>query len=321
MPNLNSIVNSVDIRNKEKLDIIVIGATHERYESTLALSSHNFFSLRHGKMWDASYGSKPQNYHDVESLPIAFDYDLILCHTSDERIHIAKELSYSLGIPLIRHTHTLPQSENELKYLKSVKVDLNTFISQYSMNAWGDNQPSLVIEHGIDTMFWNESRRNPEHIDDVCFSVVNFWQKRDWACGWNIWREAIVDLPFRVAGKNPGLSNSMTPSELKSAYSTSRVFLNTSLNSPVPMSLLEAMACGCAVVSMNTCMIPEIIEHGVNGFLCDGPAQLNECCKMLLANRELSDTMGSAAARTIRERFNLTNFINNWNNVFYGVLS
>lgn len=319
MPNINGILDSVLADNK--LNIIVIGATHERYESTLALTGHNFFSLQNGKSWDSSYARMPRNYFSLESIPIAFNYNLVLCHTSDERLNIAKELSSQLGIPLIRHCHTLPFSNEEIENFNHGTPDLNTFISKYSMDLWMPNRPSVVIEHGIDTSFWNNSSRNLNEVDDVCISVVNYWQSRDWACGWNLWRQCSRDLPVVVVGKNPGLSEPMSPFELKSAYLKSRVFLNTSLHSPVPMSLLEAMACGCAIVSTNSCMIPEIIEHGHNGFLANDADELNMYCKMLLSDHELANTMGLAAARTIQKKFNEANFINNWNHVLYGVIS
>ena len=62
---------------------------------------------------------------------------------------------------------------------------------------------------------------------------------------------------------------------LRDAYKSSSVFLNTSIHSPVPTVLMEAMACGCAVVSTDNCMIPEIIEHGVNGLLANTSEKLH----------------------------------------------
>jgi glycosyltransferase involved in cell wall biosynthesis len=41
-----------------------------------------------------------------------------------------------------------------------------------------------------------------------------------------------------------------------------------------PMIVLEAMACGTPVIAYNCGGLAEQIEHGVNGFLCEGPLQL-----------------------------------------------
>lgn len=319
MPNINGILNSCNLNDK-KLNIIVVGATHERHETTLSLTGHNFFSIIHGKKWNTEYGYKPKNYYQLESLPICFPYHLVLCHTSDQRLFIAAELSQKLGIPLIRHTHVLPYNNLEINDFNSVRVDLDTFISEFSMKAWQPTNPCYYINHGLDTSFWNSDNRNKDLIDDVCLSVVNFWKDRDIACGWTLWNNVIHDLPYKVAGNNPGLSSPLQPKELRELYLKSRVFLNTSLYSPVPMSLLEAMACGCAIVSTNNCMIPEIIQHGYNGFLANTPDELNNFCKYLLSNREVADKMGEQAALTIKERFNSQTFINNWDSLFREVI-
>ena len=105
-------------------------------------------------------------------------------------------------------------------------------------------------------------------------------------------------------------------------YNSAKVFLNTSTISPVPTSLLEAMSCGSAVVSTATCMIPEIIENGVNGFISNDEEELKSYIKTLLEDDELRSKMGTAARETVLNNFSEEKFINNWNKTFdktYGV--
>lgn len=319
MPSIQGIMAAVN--HSGPLNIITIGCAHERYEQTLALTGHNFYSLKYQKAWNNEYGIRPKNYFELNSLPDIFDYHLILSHVSDERIYIAKELSEMLGVPVIRHTHTLPFSEVEKDLFKSIQVDLDTFISAYSASEWGSTNPATVINHGLDIGFWNDGGRSYENSDNTCLSVVNFWKDRDSACGWHFWNEATHDIPKVVCGNNPGLSEPKQPHQLKKMYYNSRIFINTSLRSPIPMSLLEAMACGCAVISTNTCMIPEIIENGYNGFLCDSPEEMNRQCKLLLSQPELANIIGKRAAETIRSHFNHENFIRSWDNIFRGIIS
>ena len=42
------------------------------------------------------------------------------------------------------------------------------------------------------------------------------------------------------------------------------------------MAVIEALACGTPVIAMNRGAMPEIIEHGVNGFLADTEAEFLE---------------------------------------------
>jgi hypothetical protein len=313
---------------EKPLNIIVVGATHERYESNLCKTGHNFFCLKNGKEWDSSYAPVPENYHIINQIPYHQEFDLILVHTSDERINVAQDIQEYCNIPIIRHCHVLPDIRYNLdqqKYaFQSVKVDLTTFISEFNMNSWGYNKNnSRFINHGMDTDFWLDEQKER---DNVLLSVVNYWSSRDWACGWELWKDVVSfnssqQKPIRVAGKNPGLSEAATTlDELKDIYNKSSIFLNTSIHSPVPMSMMEAMACGCAIVSTATCMIPEIIQHGENGLISNNPNELKKYCQELLDNPSRARELGLNAQKTIKEKYNLNQFINKWNTVFEEVL-
>lgn len=320
---IDSILNrSVE---KDVLDIIVMGATHERYESLLCKTGHNFYSLKMGKEWDSSYGIKPKNYYELSSLPFHINYDLIICHTSCDRLESALLLGQELNVPVIRHCHVLPSCTNEIVYFNSFQPTITTFISEYSKKVWSDKYigvSSKVINHGVDCSFWNSEGREKDKVINRCMSAVNLWEQRDWACGWNIWTQTVTsgNLPYFVAGNNPGLSEALQPNELKKEYQRSRLFLNTSLNSPIPMALLEAMACGCPVVTLDTCMIPEFVEHEKTGFLCKNIKDLIYYCNILLNDPDLSEEMGQAAEKLIRENYNEKIFTDNWNNLFKEVL-
>jgi hypothetical protein len=128
----------------------------------------------------------------------------------------------------------------------------------------GPADPSVrVIHHGVDTDTFSPNDmlcdRKPHLL-----SVVNDWVNRDWCCGFNLWRETTKDLPGPRRRGTPGLSEpAKSVADLVMKYRSSLVFLNTSLISPVPTALLEAMACGCAVVSTRNCMIPEALRPGL----------------------------------------------------------
>jgi glycosyltransferase involved in cell wall biosynthesis len=167
-------------------------------------------------------------------------------------------------------------------------------------------------------------------------SVVNDWANRDWCCGWNLWNEVIEKYrssPFPnpneslritpvVVGKNPGLSEPASSiEELRKIYHSSSVFLNTSIHSPVPTVLMEAMACGCAIVSTDNCMIPEIIEHGKNGLLANDPKQLQIYIDRLAADPDLAKELGYNAQQTIKEKYSLSRFLDGWNDLFYQTIN
>lgn len=310
----------------EKLNILTF-ATHERYEQNLCKTGHNFYSLAIGKTWDEDYGKVPENYHIINTIPDYLDFDLILAHTDCDRLaSVHAHLSGFQGrngnkthIPILRHNHVLPDVRYDVNKQKAMaqnpNVDFYSFISNYSRDQWGfSKNNSIVIEHGVDTDFWTVGDKKREN---ACLSVVNDWPNRDWCCGFNLWRQTVQGLPVKVYGKSPGFSEPAKSTEhLREIYQSSKIFYNTSLHSPVPTVLLEAMACGCAIVSTANCMIPDIIENGVNGLISNDPQELRSYLEMLLNNDLVAEKLGQNARKTIEERYSLERFTQSWNKAF-----
>jgi glycosyltransferase involved in cell wall biosynthesis len=70
----------------------------------------------------------------------------------------------------------------------------------------------------------------------------------------------------------------------------------------------EAMANGCVPVVVNKGGQPEIVEHGVSGFLWRTPREWRDYTSLLMADAELLTRM-SSAARTRVERFSRKKFV------------
>ena len=229
---------------------------------------------------------------------------------------------------MISIEHTLPRTEwqkNILAQYHSMRGDLNIFISDYSREKWGwSGQEASVIHHGIDTEIFCPPTTEDER-ECQALSVVNDWINRDWCCGFNFWAEATsypnYEFPVSVVGDTKGLSKPAESTEaLISEYQKSLIFVNTSLISPVPTSLLEAMSCGCAVVSTSNCMIPEIIKDGENGFLTNNALEMKKIIKRLMDDRALCKKIGQNARKTILEKFNIQSFVEEWNKAFISCL-
>jgi hypothetical protein len=217
-----------------------------------------------------------------------------------------------------------------------MRGQMNIFISEYSLGEWqweDKNGDTCIIHHMVDTdVFKPEQIFNTAQLSvyeypllqerkSHILSVVNDWINRDWCCNFQGWKRITNGLPVRILGDTPGLSQP-APSilALVNEYQSSRIFINTSTISPVPTALLEAMACGCACVSLATCMIPEIIKDGVNGVVSNDEKVLRDACQELLHNNELAQKLGQNARQTIVEHFHKDRFLNQWNNVFRSVL-
>lgn len=66
---------------------------------------------------------------------------------------------------------------------------------------------------------------------------------------------------------------------------------------PFGMAVIEALACGTPVVAMNRGAMPEIIEHGVNGFLANTEKEFFE-----YANR-VDEIDPEACRKSVEQKF------------------
>lgn len=73
----------------------------------------------------------------------------------------------------------------------------------------------------------------------------------------------------------------------------------------IPNSLKEAMVMGVPVVSTRHAGIPELVEHGISGFLAPerDVNRISDCIAALLQNDHLRTELGKAARRTVMEQY------------------
>jgi len=317
----------------EPLNILTF-PTHERYETSLSKTGHNFYSITNDTMkdWKVDHGDIPDNYHIYKAegnsinVPLHLDFDLIFSQSKFGQFEISKNIAKSLHLPIVTLEHTLPLHkiaggwpQEQFLSFSQMTGCRNVFISDYSMKEWewDKREDSRAIYHGVDseTFSPDESLQKTNHV----LSVANQYKKRDYCLGYSLWKRVTNGLPTKLVGDNPGMSEpSSSIEDLVSSYRTAKVFLNTSTISPIPMSLLEAMSCGCAVVSTATCVVPEIIENGVNGFITNSPEEMKYYVELLLSDEvdSMRSSMGREARNTILSKFSVDRFISEWNEVF-----
>jgi glycosyltransferase involved in cell wall biosynthesis len=139
--------------------------------------------------------------------------------------------------------------------------------------------------------------------------------------GYSLWKETVEGLPIKLLGDTPNLSKAAgSLDELADAYASSVAYINTSLHSPIPMAVLEAMSSACVVISTATSALPDIINNGVNGFITNDKAKLRQLCKDVLAHPEDYEEIGKNARKTILERFNSKRFLEQWDAAFAAAL-
>ena len=118
------------------------------------------------------------------------------------------------------------------------------------------------------------------------------------------------DLPMalrlaREAGHGSDVHAVGAQEDVLPLLSVSDVFLLPSAQESFGLAALEAMACAVPVVASRVGGLPEVIEHGVTGYL-HPPEALDEMADsvvLLLTNEARRRAMGVEAARQVGERF------------------
>ena len=94
-------------------------------------------------------------------------------------------------------------------------------------------------------------------------------------------------------------------SDISEILSLSDIFVLPSLREGLPLTILEAMACGKPVIATNVGGIPEIVKDGENGILVypKDPETLYMAMNELLGDREKREKMGRIGKRVCDESF------------------
>lgn len=110
---------------------------------------------------------------------------------------------------------------------------------------------------------------------------------------------------------------------LEKLYSMSDLMLLLSEKESFGLVALEAMACGVPCIGTRVGGIPEIIEEGYNGFLCElgNIDEAAEKAVSLLENKEMLDTFSANAERTPRERFRSDTIVSSYETLYLSLLN
>lgn len=100
---------------------------------------------------------------------------------------------------------------------------------------------------------------------------------------------------------------SVANDQLPAIYNSYPAYILPSHYEGNPKTLLEAMACGCAVIGTSVDGISNVINDGKTGFLCDKTANdIKQKIIALIGNKQLQKDLGTAARKQIKETQSLS---------------
>ena len=203
------------------------------------------------------------------------------------------------------------------------QADKIVAVSQYtaqSMKKVIPNIEPVTILNGIDTNFFHpvsnleEKKREDEKIrllfvgnmsrrkgfDLLPQIMENLGKKYELAYTSGLRTNNSFDLPsnMRPLGR-------LNQNQIKQAYQDSDLMLFPTRMEGLPLSAMEAMACGTPVVASKISSLPEIIEDDVSGALCplDDVSAFAETIVKLSSSKEKLDFLSGNARKRVETHF------------------
>lgn len=316
-----NIIGNVTLSNK--INVLSI-ACHEAYESIFCQIPNLEVTLiweEGNKKWNPQYRPVPSNYilgyNRKEQIKLYESFSHVISHNKFDQFRKLYPLSRQLQVPLIsvEHTCKMPHwTKENMKQFNNARGECNIFITKWSLESWEweDKGDTVVIPHAIQTDIFKPS--NTPRTNNF-LTVGNDMIGRSYILGYDILQE--TGLNIKYIGDTFGLSKpAENLQDLVNNYQNSKIYLNPSRLSPIPMSLLESMSCGCVPIALNTCAIPDYIQDGHNGFLVKDAREMRDRAQLLLIDEELREEMSKNAVQTIKEKCSISRFVNEWQQVF-----
>lgn len=162
-------------------------------------------------------------------------------------------------------------SSAQIHYLPGVGIDISAFSPAVLTNqARSAMQAALGMQPGqrmILSVGELISRKNYKTAIDI-IAKLNSDQLRYYICGQGVLRSEIEEY-----AKTQGVSERVVflgyRRDIPQICSCADVFLHTSYQEGLPVAVMEAMACGTPIVASRIRGNVDLIENGVNGYLCD----------------------------------------------------
>lgn len=307
--------------------------THERYSTNMSMVPHTFYLYRAPgiKDWNFKYGQLPPNHtllnpdRGHNQIPPHIEIDVCLSQNTVGQYQVLRKFADEAQLPLISLEHCIvtPGISREQVGIRkaNLRADLHVFISEVSANEWGydlaEDNNVVVLHHGVDT---NLFRGGVVRLDQILVCVNDFIN-RGRILGYQQFREATEGLPVKVLGETPGLSRAAKDVEdLVSHYQKSQIFLNTSIYSPIPTVVLEAVACECALVTTDHCMLKDIFTHEYDCYFANDSRTMRKYLQFLLSHPAEARRMGQNARETVSNLFPLDKFVKSWDSILNTVV-
>lgn len=205
--------------------------------------------------------------------------------------------------------------------LEHYPVDIGVIPNGVDFNLIGD--PSPAIHQPLQIVFSGRfvSQKNPVRVVEVLDGLKDL----DWHCamlGDGILR---AEVEREIAGR--GLQDRFTltgwlePEQVLEQFKQSDILFMPSRIEAFPVTGVYALAAGLAIVASRVSGYMDMVEHGVNGFLCeaDDLHEMQKSLRVLLASPKVREEAGRHSRRIAR-KFDIQSVTDQYEAMFMEVI-
>lgn len=247
---------------------------------------------------------------------MTFDCVLFQSHEnfSTDQYDVLSEEQRKLPKIYLEHNPPAQHPTDSLHPLASEDV-LMVHVTYYNELMWhNQNHIVKVIEHGV---IKPPVRYGGEYEKGVV--VINHLHQRGRRLGDDIFERVRKEVPIDLVGMGTeeyGGLGEVLHADMPLFLSKYRFFFNPIRYTSLGLSMCEAMMIGMPIVALATTEYTTVVKDGVSGFIHTDIDYLIEKMKLLLNRPTLAFALGSEAARSAQERFNIERFTWQWQGIF-----
>jgi len=278
------------------------------------------------------------------------DFDLIICHFDENALSPKHQVlsdtwgkafrwlidNFSRKIPTVAICHGVPQFEEQGKieietlevtpyedrrqnlvdYLSHIKVICNSNVARENWKF----KNTKTIWHGFDPNEFSLGSRDKGILAINAYAL----SQRPHYRGYYTHRDILKNLDSCVTLHHTSVA---CPEELRgdtqayaaekfkryrSVLGSYKVFLNTTIISPMPRARGEAMMCGLVSVNYDSHDISDIIENEVDGYVSKDPKEIADILNFLNKNQEIALKMGLKSREKAIKLLHLDRYHKDW---------
>jgi glycosyltransferase involved in cell wall biosynthesis len=276
------------------------------------------------------------------------DIDIIYCHHRWPAF-LALYASKTLKLPLVYHCHSRIEGKGVFSVWGDRTIAVSHNLEDYLIKSFGRKRETIkVIYNGVPELGAGEKvmgkvkdeLEQNSNIDFKC-PIVGTVGRLIGDKGLEYFIQSIplilkkqAGVQFLIIGEGERKAGLMKlAKEMKVSQNTffigeradivphlelMNIFVLSSLNEGMPISILEALSLAKPVVATRVGGVPELIEDGVNGLLIESrsPSALASAVTLLLNDKALASRLGLKGREVVRNQFTVERMVKEIEKVF-----